>query len=105
MSSWTVIPCSQDQINKIFDEYIKGVKNVKYSNVDGIGFCSGISMKKDKFCFQLREDKAMFFELQKREQSLRYDISYPWQVHKELGKILSELGIMAKKEFWKGGSL
>lgn len=99
----TIVSCSSEQIEKIYNKHLKPlVFDLKYSydDEDEIGFVSAKSIWGAKISFQMRRNTPCFFGLV--VENIRYDVNYPKEKMKDR---LTELGLKASKDFWEGGQI
>jgi len=107
--SYTVIKMSEEQVNKMYKKHCKpGIfkKSIKYSydDEDDIGFVELKTRTNKKISYQFRRSEPMFIEFF-GFNNIRYDLSYPKKINKELYEFLKRYGALAEKNFWKGGQI
>ncbi len=120
---YTVISASKEQVDAFYKKHMQplvetnifGKQSVtprviidkakfSYDDEDNIGFFSVKTTTDKRISCQVRGNEPYFVELTGFD-NIRYDISYPKEVHVEFYEMLKELCNTAKDNFWKGGQI
>lgn len=119
---YTTIGTSKEQAEALYNKHLKPIVKKKfwsgkkfivprilsfsfaYDDEDGIGFVTLKTITGKKVEYQLRSGQPMFVEFT-GFGNIRYDISYPDHVNRDLYNILKEYGKKASDNFWKGGEI
>lgn len=109
---YTTIDASKEQAEELLNKHLKPFlciwkiisKSFSYDNDDDIGFVTLNTITGKKINYQLRSDTPMFVEFTGFGK-IRYNISYPEKLNKEMFDLLKKHGVDAKNNFWKGAEI